>query len=446
MDSVEADDWIDELISTDVSVECTTEDCIDSYSSCSVDALSDGELVVREDECMDEEIDGKCDGQCKCARKIPGLEVKKVDDSPVNGFTCYTHTLPNGNTFTLDGELQDGGTIIEVNGTGGPRKPIEGVKEVSVLYWSKNDNTPLLLGVKYGSGSTSAYYARSSDCKDWVYHGPLQGNDLETQLDYQNCQHNSAVTIDLSKGLSNSQTKYCCSGNHSGGSRVQRSNRVTVTPHEVCCRETGHTSTPISYFKHEISSVGDLKLAKIKYNGRDRKNIKGPELNFPIKGPVSVYVFHCNNNPVLIHVKYGTSGGSDVTGWYKQRPSSDVWERVLDNISSITPSNFGNLTCKNGFNALVDELKGFDGCKTLGTCPATPTADPESKPEEGQHEALTDGGASIFAILTGAGMYGGPLAGSAATFFGGWKLYNRYKGDPWVRHGYPIEFLKNVPY
>ncbi|AFZ80042.1 hypothetical protein BEWA_028920 [Theileria equi strain WA] len=33
---------------------CTTEDRIDSHSSCSVDSLSDGELVVREDECMDE--------------------------------------------------------------------------------------------------------------------------------------------------------------------------------------------------------------------------------------------------------------------------------------------------------------------------------------------------------------------------------------------------------
>ncbi|AFZ81055.1 hypothetical protein BEWA_004630 [Theileria equi strain WA] len=38
------------------------------------------------------------------------------------------------------------------------------------------------------------------------------------------------------------------------------------------------------------------------------------------------------------------------------------------------------------------------------------------------------------------------LGTSALACFVGWKLYNRYKGDPWVRRGYPIEFLKNVPY
>ncbi|AFZ81172.1 hypothetical protein BEWA_005800 [Theileria equi strain WA] len=31
------------------------------------------------------------------------------------------------------------------------------------------------------------------------------------------------------------------------------------------------------------------------------------------------------------------------------------------------------------------------------------------------------------------GASSGTLAGSAATFFGGWKLYNRSRGDPWVR-------------
>ncbi|AFZ79380.1 hypothetical protein BEWA_022280 [Theileria equi strain WA] len=56
MNSVEVGDWIDiELISTDVSVDSTTDDCVDTCSSCSVDSLSDGELVVREGEYMDEE-------------------------------------------------------------------------------------------------------------------------------------------------------------------------------------------------------------------------------------------------------------------------------------------------------------------------------------------------------------------------------------------------------
>ncbi|AFZ81045.1 hypothetical protein BEWA_004530 [Theileria equi strain WA] len=41
--------------------------------------------------------------------------------------------------------------------------------------------------------------------------------------------------------------------------------------------------------------------------------------------------------------------------------------------------------------------------------------------------------ATAAGIGSAFGVSSGTLAGSAATFFGGWKLYNRYKGDPWVR-------------
>ncbi|AFZ81036.1 hypothetical protein BEWA_004440 [Theileria equi strain WA] len=40
----------------------------------------------------------------------------------------------------------------------------------------------------------------------------------------------------------------------------------------------------------------------------------------------------------------------------------------------------------------------------------------------------------------------GILGTSALACFAGFKFYTKYKGDPWVRHGYPIEFLNNVPY
>ncbi|EKX72002.1 hypothetical protein BEWA_016800 [Theileria equi strain WA] len=66
--------------------------------------------------------------------------------------------------------------------------------------------------------------------------------------------------------------------------------------------------------------------------------------------------------------------------------------------------------------------------------PSDSTTPPTEPPQE-KAEQLVDGasGLTITAILTGMGTYGGPLAGAGATFFGGWKLYNRYKGDPWVR-------------
>ncbi|AFZ80035.1 hypothetical protein BEWA_028850 [Theileria equi strain WA] len=40
---------------------------------------------------------------------------------------------------------------------------------------------------------------------------------------------------------------------------------------------------------------------------------------------------------------------------------------------------------------------------------------------------------SATGILAGAGYFFATSAGSGATFFGGWKLYNKFKGDPWVR-------------
>ncbi|AFZ79832.1 hypothetical protein BEWA_026810 [Theileria equi strain WA] len=64
-----------------------------------------------------------------------------------------------------------------------------------------------------------------------------------------------------------------------------------------------------------------------------------------------------------------------------------------------------------------------------GTSALTPEALPaEPTPQPEKVADPVSGG-----ILAGAGYFFATSAGSAATFFGGWKLYNRYKGDPWVR-------------
>ncbi|AFZ79871.1 hypothetical protein BEWA_027200 [Theileria equi strain WA] len=73
-------------------------------------------------------------------------------------------------------------------------------------------------------------------------------------------------------------------------------------------------------------------------------------------------------------------------------------------------------------------------------------ADPALGPGGGTAEKLGMGVVpAAVGIWSISGISSGTLAGSAATFFGGWKLYNRYKGDPWVRHGYPMKCLKHVP-
>ncbi|EKX73557.1 hypothetical protein BEWA_035930 [Theileria equi strain WA] len=63
---------------------------------------------------------------------------------------------------------------------------------------------------------------------------------------------------------------------------------------------------------------------------------------------------------------------------------------------------------------------------------------PHTKPPGESYPKAHSEAAKVFAesagfIATISGYFLAGSAGTAATFFGGWKLYNRYKGDPWVR-------------
>ncbi|EKX73558.1 hypothetical protein BEWA_035940 [Theileria equi strain WA] len=49
-------------------------------------------------------------------------------------------------------------------------------------------------------------------------------------------------------------------------------------------------------------------------------------------------------------------------------------------------------------------------------------------------------------IKTTISVPAGILTTSSLACFAGYKFYTKYNGDPWVRHGYPIVFLKNLPY
>ncbi|AFZ80811.1 hypothetical protein BEWA_002180 [Theileria equi strain WA] len=69
--------------------------------------------------------------------------------------------------------------------------------------------------------------------------------------------------------------------------------------------------------------------------------------------------------------------------------------------------------------------------KYEGGQPPSETTAPEDA-ERPEHSAFTE----VPALLGIGSIFGassGTLTGAGATFFGGWKLYNRYKGDPWVR-------------
>ncbi|AFZ79241.1 hypothetical protein BEWA_020880 [Theileria equi strain WA] len=66
---------------------------------------------------------------------------------------------------------------------------------------------------------------------------------------------------------------------------------------------------------------------------------------------------------------------------------------------------------------------------------------PDSGTSPGSNSSDPDGWVkTTLSVLTGT------LAGAGSLTGFGWWIYKRYKGDPWVRHGYSIDRLKNVPY
>ncbi|EKX72568.1 hypothetical protein BEWA_050360 [Theileria equi strain WA] len=312
------------------------------------------------------DINGKCGedkDRCNCDNSGKFVAEKKTDD-PVKGFTKYAHSVTSG-TFTLDGTLGGGGRIVGFAGTRG--QPIHKVKEVSVYYWSKNEETkPLLLGITMTN--TTAYYARSSDGVDWIITSQLTGEPLEIKLDYQNCLLNSAVTIDLSKTHANNK-KYCCGGNHG--------QKVSVTSVPVSC--VHQNSNHLTYYKHETNLGTGIKLAAIKYNDSrgKRKRIEIPGFVLPTNDSVKVYVFYCSKNPEILYLK---KNGSELDNkWYKRDHTSDIWKELLG--ISNDPNNITN--CNNGFKQLVDELKKA-GCGVSQCTLVPPKPAPLPQPISGQ--------------------------------------------------------------
>ncbi|EKX72409.1 hypothetical protein BEWA_048760 [Theileria equi strain WA] len=133
-------------------------------------------------------------GQCTCkgAENIPGLKAEKRTNIPVPGFTKYVHWIPDGRTFTLDGELSNGGKI----GSEG-KIPVKDVTEVAVYYWNGAPDNPILLGITTNSSdnTTTAYYGRDSDSgNDWEQ---LPGSNEQEALDDQNCLRNYAIPFNI---------------------------------------------------------------------------------------------------------------------------------------------------------------------------------------------------------------------------------------------------------
>ncbi|EKX73057.1 hypothetical protein BEWA_016180 [Theileria equi strain WA] len=239
---------------------------------------------------------------------------------------------------------------------------------------------------------------------------------------------------------------------------------VSVIPAPVSCTNPGHTSSQITAYKHTISGSSKLTGIKFYLNGDQgqRRRITSRNLGLPIEGPVDVYAFYCTEDPILVYVN-STGGSSQTIGWYRKskRSYDKNWTKIPTALNGITPTNITE--CRN-WNKLVGVLEGlkchkFNKCtykSSLGRAddgvqeevidlglsePEAPDS-PRAEAHGGQASspASNTGGAIAGYVLTGVCVISGSLTGFA------YWLYKRTNGDPWVRHGYSIECLKNVPY
>ncbi|AFZ80696.1 hypothetical protein BEWA_001030 [Theileria equi strain WA] len=382
-----------------------------------------------------------------------GIKAKRSEEPQGSNFYKYTYAVPTGGSFTVKEIKDDNGKKVDVSELKGVPK----VTSVFAYYWryDKTGQKPtkaLLIGATAGSRPKNKikYYARGSDTLKWYSptisfffsNQHLTGELLEKELDDLTCEHNNAVTINLTETHSENHRngqKYCC-GYHNSKNEA----KVTVTKQEVSCGEGGHDSIHIPYFKHEIYD-GSSRLTKIKYyeNGNQRKRIKLKDHDFPIDSPLTLYFFYCTGNyPKLIYIN-GT-GKKQVNGWFKKPDNSDSngdeqWEKV-PGLPDKGPESI--IDCDK-YNQLVEVLNKISGYNSYQKCPGPKVSEsdqPEETPTEFSTEKLEadslgtsqlsrdDSTWTLIGVSTGVGLTFGTV------YLVGWKLYKRYKqSDRWIR-------------
>ncbi|EKX73502.1 hypothetical protein BEWA_035380 [Theileria equi strain WA] len=422
------------------------------------------------------------------------VQLVRTEDPPDSGFFKFTHSPSSGgsgDTFHVEKVMSGATPVSEL-------KQAENIEHLAVWYYSgdRHHNQPILIEIERKDTGYD-YRETKGSSTEWNTAGSsqsqLKGEKLEQRLEYLNCKHNNALTANLT--FQNSSTlsdkhhggknKYCCYYHNPGG--VNDLGNITVEKVKIYC--TGNHNSADCY-KHEVDTSDGSTVAKIKYDITDgggvRKRIKSDGLSFPVTGSVTVYVLYCDRNPALIYVK-----GTGQSKWYKKPngSSNDIsgdenWTDVTHTLEGATPKHFGKLE-RNQWNALVNVLRTFPGCRSLGTCPPPPKPPPaplgpQGPPSGGSTsgsvadgltteptQALPSGGArseegskklpsdvvaggqesgtslpaspqasvvsesAALADVASGGILAGS-AGSGLTGFLGYRFYQSFKGNPWV--------------
>ncbi|AFZ79732.1 hypothetical protein BEWA_025810 [Theileria equi strain WA] len=296
-------------------------------------------------------IDGKCDGQCTCtgSSNIPNLKAKKVTDiGGVTNFTKYTHSVPGGGTFTLSGQLSNGGKI-------GSGNNMEYVQSIAVYFWNGNPSDPILLGIKRtgdnGNITTSYYGKNNPGSNDWNV--PLDGMDELQALDDQNCKHNNVIPLNIEGSQSISLPK-------ESNSECIQNRRIMST--------RSPDSPPGSDYTVKAQKITDIdgrdsngtKISRVTYNGNPVEITlpKGYEVSkiriFSYPGGTGASV------PLMFELK--STGGGNSTFYTTKNQKGTSWTEA-DNGNSFYGK--GNPTPLPALAERLDKVLCSQGYVTL---------------------------------------------------------------------------------
>ncbi|EKX73835.1 hypothetical protein BEWA_038730 [Theileria equi strain WA] len=220
------------------------------------------------------------------------MEVNK----PIKGFIKLTHKLKSGGAFKLKKEV-DGSTIIEVNGTGGPRKPIDNVIDVSLYYWDGAPDNPILLGITKKDEPQPTFYGRARGYKTWR-NGTVPNMNEQQALDNQNCHNNGAVPFNIQDSRTGNFLK---------------DNKITCVKNIRKIESTSSLNPPGSeYIATGYMITGhDTKISRVTYKEKYTTDLTPPTYSV---GVIRLYSYlGAINVPLMLEFK---SSNDETSRWF----------------------------------------------------------------------------------------------------------------------------------